>query len=544
MRPLNGNSHSKNLSYLLVTLAVMLLATAGLWGVVETSEARYAEIGREMFRSGDWVHPQLMSIGHYHKPPVTYWLTAASFALFGVNAFAARFFLTLAFCLQVVLMYRIARRLFRNEQTAYYAALVYATLPIVLISVRGLTTDAYLTTFILLAVYAWIRFLETGKASFLYGLALAVGLGFLTKGPVVLVVPVFAIIGLRGWRPVPFVGGLKICLGVAIFLTVSFSWFIILTVQQPLFADYFFFRHVVDRVAHAEVFARAEPWYYYVPLLPLIYIPWIAIIAPRRNSDPAFESDGARWMKRVAIWWFLAPLVLFSLFTSKLLLYILPLSIGFSLLAACLLTFRGTALFLRIFSALILMVYLALMAAPAFLPAYHLDAAMIGIPSAALVISVGTFFYGLRRETLINVWSSLFAATLIVYSAFFFRLNSLEVNAISPIACFIKENGLKDRNVLVINELLPSLAFELDKNVISVYAGRASLKRETQFQADDSWRDFLLDAKDEAGRMKLRSALGGKAVLVVKKELPPAIESVMPGQWREKKFGKWIVYYN
>jgi 4-amino-4-deoxy-L-arabinose transferase len=103
---------------------------------------------------------------------------------------------------------------------------------------------------------------------------------------------------------------------------------------------------------------------------------------------------------------------------------------------------------------------------------------------------------------------------------------------------------LKDRNVLVINELLPSLAFELDKEVISVYAGNRSLKRETQFQADDRWKSFLLDATNTSGRMKLRPALGEPVVLVARKQLPDSITGLMRGHWREKKFGKWIVYYN
>jgi 4-amino-4-deoxy-L-arabinose transferase len=520
-----------------------MLATANLWGVVETSEARYAEIGREMLRSGDWIHPQLLKISHYHKPPVTYWLTAASLAVFGVNAFAVRFFLVVAFCIQAVLVHRIAWHLFRNERFAYYAALVYATLPVVLISVRGLTTDAYLTTFVLLAVYSWIRFLESARVRFLYGMAFACAIGFLTKGPVVLMMPVFAMIGLRSWRPAPAIGGAKVFLAVAIFLISSFSWFIALTMEDVRYADYFFFRHIVDRVAHAEVFSRAEPWYYYFPLLPAIYTPWIAVIFGRRVSF-ALNSDTARLIRDIALWWFLAPLVLFSLFNSKLVLYILPLSVSIALLAAWSLSFRASRLTERILFALIALIYVALIVVPSLLPAYRLDAAAIAIPASALAISIGTFFYRLKKETLITAWSVLFAATLIVYSALFFRINSVEVNAMAPVAHFIEEKGLKDRNVLVINELLPSLAFELDKEVISVYAGNRSLKRETQFQADDRWKSFLLDATNTAGRMKLRPALGEPVVLVARKQLPDSITGLMRGHWREKKFGKWIVYYN
>lgn len=163
-----NDTYVRRVPILITVLGVLMLTTSNLWGVIETSEARYAEISREMFRSGDWLHPRLLNIHHYHKPPITYWLTAISYSIFGVNAFAVRFFLTVAFCLQVFLILKIAQQLFENTRTAWYAALVYATLPTVLISVRGLTTDAYLSTFVLLSIYWWIGYLKSSKVYFLY----------------------------------------------------------------------------------------------------------------------------------------------------------------------------------------------------------------------------------------------------------------------------------------------------------------------------------------------------------------------------------------
>ncbi|MDI3521485.1 MAG: hypothetical protein PWR04_1473, partial [Anaerophaga sp.] len=59
---------------LLITAMALLFNLNG-WGVTETSEARYAEIAYEMYQSGDYLHPRLLEIQHYHKPPVTYWIT-------------------------------------------------------------------------------------------------------------------------------------------------------------------------------------------------------------------------------------------------------------------------------------------------------------------------------------------------------------------------------------------------------------------------------------------------------------------------------------
>ncbi|HEY4651774.1 MAG TPA: phospholipid carrier-dependent glycosyltransferase, partial [Pontibacter sp.] len=95
-----------------VVLAVMLLAllyNLGDWGVLETSEARYAEISREMLASGDWLHPRLLGILHYHKPPVTYMISSAGMAVFGINSFGVRFFLQISLLIQGVLVYRLGK---------------------------------------------------------------------------------------------------------------------------------------------------------------------------------------------------------------------------------------------------------------------------------------------------------------------------------------------------------------------------------------------------------------------------------------------------
>src|SRR2546421_7683968 len=53
-------------------------------------EGRYAEIAREMTDTHDWLTPRLNGLKYFEKPPLQYWLTAASFNAFGVREGAAR----------------------------------------------------------------------------------------------------------------------------------------------------------------------------------------------------------------------------------------------------------------------------------------------------------------------------------------------------------------------------------------------------------------------------------------------------------------------
>src|ERR1043165_6072479 len=50
-------------------------------GLLGPDEPRYAAIGREMARSGDWVTPRLWGAPWFEKPALLYWMTGAAFRL-------------------------------------------------------------------------------------------------------------------------------------------------------------------------------------------------------------------------------------------------------------------------------------------------------------------------------------------------------------------------------------------------------------------------------------------------------------------------------
>ena len=74
----------------LAALFLLLLLLAALRPLALPDEGRYAEIGRWMLHSGDWLTPRLNGIPFFHKPPYLYWLEAVSLAIFGINAWFQR----------------------------------------------------------------------------------------------------------------------------------------------------------------------------------------------------------------------------------------------------------------------------------------------------------------------------------------------------------------------------------------------------------------------------------------------------------------------
>ena len=527
---------------LLIVFFLLLLYNAGGWGVIETSEARYAEISREMLRGGDWLHPRLLGIQHFHKPPITYMVSALGMQLLGVNAFGARFFLQISLVLQALLVYLIGQLLFQDRKQALLAAVVYITMPAVVLSARNLTTDSFLTTFELAAIWAWLLYKSRHRAGWLYLFYLLLALAFLTKGPVGLIFPVLVVVGYRqkaaakrpaAWHHLP---------ALLLFLVVGASWYAYLIWEDARFFDYFFLKHTVQRYTNPETFGRSKPWWFYIVLAPALSLPWAAILAFNYKKLKALLPAE----KRLFLLWLLVPLVFFSFSGSKLILYILPLFAGLALLVAWLLgslsperlagAARGSIIFFAVLAG-------ALLLAP-ILPVG------VALPWAALLFPL------LTLGGLLLLWRSnmsplhklllsslTFMLLLLPYSTHLLGNNPGMTNGSRPIAQAIVAKQLQTRNILVYDKLLPSLAFELDKQTISLHDGNKSLEREIQFERDEAWRNQLLELSQPKDLERLQQLLQQQPVLVVQDELPRRRSWMLRYFKQQQQAGKCTIYY-
>lgn len=527
---------------LLIVYTVALIIFLNSWGPTESSEARYAEIAREMLNTGDWLHPKLLNIYHFHKPPFTYWLTAFGYLIFGVNSIGVRFFLVVSFLVQLLLVYKIVLLLFRDKNLAFASAWIYSTMPLVLISIRCLTTDAYLNTFVLLTIFTFLQWRTSQRPYWLYLLAIAAGLGFLTKGPLILIIPILFFIGFNKKLP-PSSFSYHHILSLLLFLMSGFWWYVYLAMENREFIDYFLFHQTYERVVKAEVFKRSEPVWYYVLYTPLLALPWTILLFTGfakfswRNIPPLF--------KRVVIFFILLPLVFFSLVSSKLILYVLPVFPGISIMAAFFLLHikensRKEMYVLFYF----IIVALSLAVIKLFDKTVVLSAELLILPVMAVIIFLGFRFYKkISNVDRILLGAFIFSIFLLSYSARFMKYNELKVNSTKPIAEWIKEKGLQDRNIMVYNRLLPSLAFNLNEDIISLDDGNSYLQREVEFEENDHWKEHLYDLSTPEDVARLKSVLERSPVLVVKGKVDST------SVWIEKYFahryeeGKWSIYY-
>lgn len=80
--------------FLLGLALTLRLITLGEPDLIDTTEGRYASIGQEMALSGNWITPKIQIkeglTPYLGKPPLYFWLSAASHLLIGINNIAPR----------------------------------------------------------------------------------------------------------------------------------------------------------------------------------------------------------------------------------------------------------------------------------------------------------------------------------------------------------------------------------------------------------------------------------------------------------------------
>lgn len=325
-----------------VLLALGFLGTRGIW---DPDEGRYTNVALNMLDSGDWLNPRRSSeVGHWTKPPLTYWAIASSIAVFGHNPFAARLPSALAYLLCVWLAWRVARRLAPGSELT--AAAVYATMLFTVGAAQMITTDYVLSACTGVAMWAFVeaRFGEDRHSRRWTALMwVAFALAFLTKGPPALVHLLAALV-FDQLMPARKRSRVFQWSGLALFVLLALPWYAAVIANHPGLFRYFIGDEVVNRVATNE-FGRNGQWYgwllVYGPTLLLGTLPWTpallrwvrALPAHLRGWRDPLSRDREAATLLLALW-LLLPLLVFCLARSRLPLYILPLFLPLAVIVA------------------------------------------------------------------------------------------------------------------------------------------------------------------------------------------------------------------
>ena len=314
---------------LIILLALLTLFVAlndlGHRKLANPDEGRYSEISREMAASGDFVTPRLNGLKYFEKPPMQYWATAISFTLFGESELTARLYTALCGLGCVLLIAYTGKRVF-DEETGLLAGLALLGSPYFVAMSAIVTLDMGLTLWMTVTVSSVLisqhALTDRSRRRWLWlawaGMAAAV----LSKGLIGIVFPAAAVllycVSQRNFR---LLRKLEWLVGLPIFLAVSAPWFVLVSMANPEFPQFFFIHEHVERFL-STVHRREQPWWFFLPILFLGLLPWAIALIPAcvegwRRPAQLSRASGAQSFSFAPIKFLLIYSIFILLFFSK-----------------------------------------------------------------------------------------------------------------------------------------------------------------------------------------------------------------------------------
>jgi 4-amino-4-deoxy-L-arabinose transferase-like glycosyltransferase len=429
----------------LAVWCALLLPLAILVPPIPIDETRYLTAAWEMFNSGQWLVPTVNHAWYSDKSPLLFWLIAGGWKILGVHTWVARVE-ALAIALGMLLtLRRLATRLgmdARGADTAMW--LLAGSLGFAIFSTT-IMFDLLLSLTVLGALHALLD-LDAGKWwRGIVWLGVMTGLGLLAKGPVMLL----AIAGVALLAPLwsdtarthaarwyfAILAGLLIgALALACWLLPAAAY-AGPTYWHPLLAK------VTGRIA--ESFAHRRPVWWYLPLVPILLVPWLLSV---RAPIAAWRGLWRGRQGRFVVCWWVPPFIAFCAISGKQVHYLLPLLPAWALAGAWLLRQPGALLRPGWFALLALLAGAGIAALPwlaAHQFGWHAQPLLALLALVACVVAAGVWRSWGRSARGLALSATALVSTAILAAV----LAYLPALNVQPEAAFVKQS--LDRHVAI-----------------------------------------------------------------------------------------------
>lgn len=329
----SNNTQTRKIGSILLLVSIVLgffllyFAGLGKAPLLDPDEPVYGQVAKEMSGGAGWLTPHYNGKPWFDKPPLFYWLSSGSASLLGSNELADRLPSALLGVAVVLLVFMLTKYDF-GRRAGIFSAIAMATCLQQIVLARAAVTDMTLVFCLTLALYAYRRWFDAiGGARFGWMIlcGTATGLGMLAKGPVApfLIFVTFCIH--LGWaRSFKRMASLDFLVGALTALLVGLPWFIAMyVIHKNDFVQGFLVANNVQRFLKPEHSKQTGHWYSYfmnIPILFVFFFPWsIFLVQAIRKCNKVNAGT------KLAVAWFIAVFVFFSLSKTLLVTYIFPL---------------------------------------------------------------------------------------------------------------------------------------------------------------------------------------------------------------------------
>jgi 4-amino-4-deoxy-L-arabinose transferase-like glycosyltransferase len=283
---------------------------------------RYAEVAREMIRSGDWVVPRYNGEVYLDKPPLLFWLIAIpSFVHGSVTPFIARLPSAFSAWIGTLLLFLWGRKIYGTTRSGIISAGILLSCYQYFSQARSAKTDILLCLLVLLSLYFfYLGYEATRRRRALYfGLSFfSMGLGVLTKGPFGFLIP-FPIVAAflikekkaRMLISKEFIGGYLILILTAL------PW-------GYLFVERIGWEQSIALFKATHPLSRQAPFYFYFFEIWVQFFPW-SLLLPVLGYYVWGEKSRV-WQSKESFFliWFVLLFIFLTLFKVRVSRYLLP----------------------------------------------------------------------------------------------------------------------------------------------------------------------------------------------------------------------------
>lgn len=327
---------------------LLLLPLAILFPPIPIDETRYLTAAWEMFNSGQWLVPTVNGAWYSDKSPLLFWLIAGGWKMLGVHTWVARVEALIIALGILIMLRRLASRLGLQERGADDAMWLLAGCAGLALFATAIMFDLLLAACVLGALHA---LLDLDSHKYARGAALlgvTLGLGILAKGPVVLLhvagVALLAPLWSETARAVKARWYVCVFAGVVIGIAIALCWLI----PAALYGGPSYWQPLIAKVSGRlhESFAHRRPFWWYLPLIPILLLPWVLCLRAPRAAWRALPRGriGPIFIGVFLLCWWLPPSLAFCAISGKQIHYLAPLLPAWALSGAWLLQRDGARL--------------------------------------------------------------------------------------------------------------------------------------------------------------------------------------------------------
>ncbi|MEO1941863.1 MAG: glycosyltransferase family 39 protein [Campylobacterales bacterium] len=273
------NSLKKELSILILIFGLNLFLTLNLTPLFDLDEGAFSEATREMLLRGDFITTYLEGHLRFDKPILIYWLQALLVSIFGPESWAFRLPSAIATTLWGLTIYLFTTAQWGRKR-GFWATFIFITsLQIGLIG-KAAIADALLNLWLAVAGFSLFLYLETRRERWLLFTFTGIGAGFLTKGPVAILIPLatFFLWTLKSREWSFFWRSIFNWKGILLFSIIALPWYIAeYLAQRWNFIVGFFLKHNLQRF-ETSFESHAGSIFYYIPVVLVGLLPWTTLL--------------------------------------------------------------------------------------------------------------------------------------------------------------------------------------------------------------------------------------------------------------------------